>query len=81
MDGKVELHLFASLRSYLPEKGEGDPCILEVKEGSTIRDLFRDLKIPPAASKIIFLNGLHAQGGEALKEGDRVGAFPPVAGG
>jgi molybdopterin converting factor small subunit len=27
------------------------------------------------------LNGIHAQGDEVLKEGDRVGAFPPVAGG
>jgi molybdopterin converting factor small subunit len=27
------------------------------------------------------LNGIHARGDEVLKDGDRVGAFPPVAGG
>jgi molybdopterin converting factor small subunit len=37
--------------------------------------------IPPEAPKVIFLNGVHATGNEVLKEGDRVGAFPPVAGG
>jgi molybdopterin converting factor small subunit len=31
--------------------------------------------------KIIFLNGIHASGEETLREGDRVGVFPPVAGG
>jgi molybdopterin converting factor small subunit len=31
--------------------------------------------------KLIFLNGLHAQGDEILSEGDRVGVFPAVAGG
>jgi len=30
---------------------------------------------------MIFLNGLHATGDEVLREGDRVGVFPPVAGG
>jgi molybdopterin synthase sulfur carrier subunit len=54
---------------------------VEVPEGSTIRELFRKLHVPPDAPKIIFLNGLHATGEEVLQEGDRVGAFPPVAGG
>jgi molybdopterin synthase sulfur carrier subunit len=39
------------------------------------------MSIPPEAPKVIFLNGVHAKGDEVLKDGDRLGAFPPVAGG
>ena len=78
---KVELRLYASLTHYLPEKRDGHVCILEVEPGTPIRDLFSKLNVPPEIPKIIFLNGVHAKGDEILKEGDRVGVFPPVAGG
>jgi len=78
---KIELRLYASLGRYLPEEREGNSSFLEVQAGTTIRELFLRLRIPPDSPKIIFLNGIHAKGDEVLKEGDRVGAFPPVAGG
>jgi len=78
---KVELHLYASFKSHLPDKCGGNPCIMEIPEGTTIRELLSRLNIPPEAPKVIFLNGVHTQGDEILKEGDRLGAFPPVAGG
>jgi sulfur-carrier protein len=81
MGMKVELSLFASLRSYLPENRDGSPCFLEVEEGTTVRALLDKMNIPPDAPRIIFLNGVHAAGHEILHEGDRVGAFPQVAGG
>ncbi|NWF55410.1 MAG: MoaD/ThiS family protein [Syntrophaceae bacterium] len=78
---KIELRLYASLGRYLPEEKDGNSCVVEVEPGTTIRDLFLRFQIPAEARKIIFLNGIHAQGDEVLKNGDRVGAFPPVAGG
>jgi molybdopterin converting factor small subunit len=78
---KIELRLYASLSRYLPEEKDGNSCVVEVEPGTTIRDLFLRFQIPAEARKIIFLNGIHAQGDEVLKNGDRVGAFPPVAGG
>jgi molybdopterin converting factor small subunit len=78
---RIELRLYASLGRYLPENGEGNSCYLEVTPGTTIEELLLRQDIPPEAPKIIFLNGVHARGDEILKEGDRVGAFPPVAGG
>jgi len=78
---KIEVRLYASLGRYLPDEREGNSCVLEVPPGTTIQDLFLRLKIPSDAPKIIFLNGIHARGEEVLKDGDRVGAFPPVAGG
>ena len=79
---KIELNLYASLRGYLPPASQGeakDPT--ETREGCTIRELLAQLGVPADAVKIIFLNGVRARGDEKLKEGDRVGVFPPVAGG
>ncbi len=78
---EVELHLFASLGRYLPEETLGNSCSMKVNSGSTIGDLLRQLRVPPELPKIIFLNGVHAQESDMLHEGDRVGVFPPVAGG
>jgi len=79
---KIELNLYASLRPYLSQPNQDkakEPT--EVREGTRIRELLAQLGIPVDAVKIIFLNGVHADGDETLKEGDRVGVFPPVAGG
>lgn len=78
---KVELKLFASLSRYAPNKGEGNECEVEIDEGTSIRELLAPLNIPARSIKLIFLNGVHANGDEILKGGDRVGVFPPVAGG
>ena len=78
---KIELNLYASLKRYLPEKSSGNSCALEVEEGIRVRDLLARMGVPPEAPKFVFLNGVHAKGGEVLKDGDRVGAFPPLAGG
>jgi molybdopterin converting factor small subunit len=78
---KIELHLYASFKSLLPEGSNGNTFIAEVDEGITVGELLRRMNIPAGAPKIVLLNGIHANGNEILKEGDRVGAFPPVAGG
>jgi molybdopterin converting factor small subunit len=79
---KVEVKLYASLGRYMPqaalEKGKG---YLEVREGTTIKALLENLKVPLENVKLIFLNGIHAKDNEVLKDGDRLGVFPPVAGG
>ena len=79
---KIEVRLYAFLARYGPSNGIGKPPqTMEVAEGTTIRELLDVLNVPAEAVKIIFVNGVHAEGGEVLKEGDRVGVFPPVAGG
>jgi len=78
---KVELNLFASLKRYMPYKGNGSCCTVEISEGTKVRRLLEQLQIPAHAVKLVFLNGVHARGDEILKDGDRVGVFPPVAGG
>ena len=79
---KIELSLFASLAQYAPDKTGGHSRqIMEVAEGTTIMGLLKGLELPIDKIKMIFLNGLHATGDEVLKDADRVGIFPPVAGG
>jgi molybdopterin synthase sulfur carrier subunit len=73
---KVELNLYASLARFVPRTGR-----MEVDGETTILGLLRRLDVPLEKVKIIFLNGIHASGNETLREGDRVGVFPPVAGG
>ena len=77
----VELKLYASLAQYLPGGASEKMALVEAGEGTTVRELLSKMKIPPNAIKIMFLNGVHAKGGEVLKDGDRLGVFPPVAGG
>jgi molybdopterin converting factor small subunit len=79
---KIELSLFASLAQYVPDKtGSHSRQTMEVAEEITIMELLKGLELPIDKIKMIFLNGLHATGDEVLKDGDRVGVFPPVAGG
>ena len=73
---KIELNLYASLARSVSRTGP-----VEIGENTTILSLLRRLGIPMEKVKIIFLNGLHASGEETLRDGDRVGIFPPVAGG
>ena len=79
---KIQLNLFASLTKFLPEtKTPGFSNLMEIEEDTTIEALLDQLKIPREQPKIIFLNGLHAEETAVLKEGDRLGVFPPLAGG
>ena len=79
---KIQLNLFASLTKFLPETGSsGFSNLMEIDEGTTIEALLDQLKIPREQPKIIFLNGLHAEETRVLKDGDRLGIFPPLAGG
>lgn len=74
---RIDLRLFVTLSGYLPENNE---C-LEIHEGTTVDKLIRDLGIPDELVKLIFINGKRQDKAHHLKQGDRVGLFPPVGGG
>lgn len=79
---KIQLRLFASLAGYLPDpKASSFSNLMEIEEGTSIQSLLTRLKIPADIPKIIFLNGIHAEESAVLREGDRLGIFPPLAGG
>ena len=78
---KIELDLFASFKKYLPEKRLGEPYILEIDNGTTVKELLDKLSVPSTTPKIIFVNGRINKEGTILKDGDKAGIFPQVAGG
>ena len=79
---KIELRLFASLSRYrTPDTGTKLAQTIEISEGSTIGSLIEFLGIPPDTVKIVFINGVHAHDDDTIHEGDRIGIFPPIAGG
>ncbi len=74
---KIDLKLFVTLSGYLPGKNES----LEIHEKTTVEKLILDLGIPDESVKLIFINGKRQDRMYQLKDGDRVGLFPPVGGG
>lgn len=83
------MRLFASLRDRLP----GDPLrhrgrgVVEVEEGASLQQLLDTLKIPERQAQMVLVNGEQAprdvarRSALALREGDTVSIFPPLAGG
>ena len=66
-----------TLSGYLPENNER----LEIHEDTTVEKLIMNLGIPDEHVKLIFINGKRRDRAYLLKQGDRVGLFPPVGGG
>ena len=78
---QIEIKLFASLRKYLP-KGDGASAIrLKVPDDATVSQVLSILNVPPEAARLIFINSERASLNQLLTAGDRLGVFPPVAGG
>ncbi len=78
---KIEIHLYATLAKYLPKDAENKSCVFVLPDHCVIGDLIEKMKLPKESIKLIFLNGIHADRNSKLKDGDRVGIFPPVGGG
>jgi sulfur carrier protein ThiS len=78
---KIEINLYATLARYLPDEVKQDGGVLDVGAGAKVSDVLKRLKIPEDQVKLVFVDGTHADGDSALKEGSRLGVFPPVGGG
>jgi len=78
---RVEVKLFATLASYLPDAGEGSSALIEVPPGTTVDQVTRRLGIPDAMPRITLVNGRDAGPEQPLHDGDALSVFPPLAGG
>lgn len=78
---KIELHLYASLAKYLPPDAVSRTCYVDLDAGGDVGGIVRKMEIPAKAVKLIFVNGVRADDTTPLKDGDRIGLFPPVGGG
>jgi sulfur-carrier protein len=73
----VQLKLFASLTPLSPENSDRVP----VTPGTSVKELLERLDVPVAKAHLIFVNGVKRSLDTRLNGGERVGIFPPVAGG
>jgi molybdopterin converting factor small subunit len=73
----VEIRLYASLKELEPPSAAGHP----VAPGATVGQILDQLKVPLSQVKLVFVNGRKVDLDQALRDGDRVGVFPPVGGG
>lgn len=77
----VEVILYVTLVDHVPGAEQGKPLYLSLRKGCTIKDLLEQLKIPVQDIKLIYVNGSFQREDYTLQDGDRVGLFPPIAGG
>jgi len=78
---KVKVQLYAILAKYLPSNAENKTAILELAEGTTVKGILEELKIPEAMPKILLVNGRNVELDKVVVEGDTISVFPPIAGG
>ena len=78
---KIQVALFAHLAAHQPDgQGGRHPRTFELSEGTTVADVIAMLGLPDEP-RIIFVNGRHAEEDQVLVDSDRLGIFPPIAGG
>lgn len=77
MKTTVQICLFAGLREFTPEDSDHYPIV----SGTTVRAVMERIGVPLDVTKIIFVDGKKGTLDQVLTGGERVGVFPPVAGG
>ncbi|WP_366924434.1 MoaD/ThiS family protein [Metallumcola ferriviriculae] len=77
---KLEVRVFANLRDQFPKESKG-VLTVDLPVDSTVAELIEKLDITRDLPLIIMVNGRRQFEETTLKDGDRVGIFPPVGGG
>jgi molybdopterin synthase sulfur carrier subunit len=78
---RIEVALYAGLTQYLPSGTRNQRAILEVRNGATVREVMKQLGMPPDIRGIPVLGGKRAAADAVLKEGETLAIFPPLGGG
>jgi molybdopterin converting factor small subunit len=73
----IQLKLFAALAHLSPGNCDRVP----IQPGITVKEMLDQLAIPTVKAHLIFINGIKRSLETRLSGGERVGIFPPVAGG
>lgn len=72
----IKVRLFAALR-----KNRNKESVINLPQGSTIKDIIINLNIPESEAAILLVNGKRANLEDCLKDNDVVAIFPAVGGG
>ncbi len=74
---QITVKLHASLRRYGRSDSKDGLFPLETSEKATVREVIRELGIPPEKVRMILLNGRGVDFESILSNGDRIALFPP----
>ncbi|MCK5542027.1 MAG: MoaD/ThiS family protein [Desulfobacterales bacterium] len=72
----IELRLFANLSKFSPKNSKNFP----IDNNMSVKQLISKLGVDIDQAKIIFINSRKKNYDDRLKDGDKVGIFPPVGG-
>ena len=82
---RIEIKLYAMLRSRLPPGSQGVTGALAIDDAATVESVLDALAIPAELRQVVVLNdeevGPDRRAATLLRDGDRLSVFPPVAGG
>lgn len=83
---KIVFKLYASLTQYLPaEVRQDNRLTLDLPEGSSVEQVIQPFGLPTALVHLVLVNGVYVPPDQrlshALKEGDVLAIWPPIAGG
>jgi molybdopterin converting factor small subunit len=73
---KITVKLFATFR-----EGRQKIQIMDLIEGTTVKEIIKNLKIDSSEIAILLVNGRDGTLNTPLQEGDVMALFPPVGGG
>jgi len=77
MEKTIQFKLFASLKKFTPSDSDN----FSIFPDETVEGVLKALSIPINEVKLVFINGIRREINTVLRNGDRVGIFPPVGGG
>lgn len=83
---RITFKLFAMLQDYLPAEGRQDNALrVDLQDGTTILQVIERFGVPVQSCHLVLIDGNFVQpterGTRALKEGETLAIWPPIAGG
>ena len=78
---RIEVRLFASLARYGAHPSVLPGGFMEFPGPVPVSRVADTLNIPHREIRLIFINGVHARMDSEVRDGDRLGFFPPIGGG
>lgn len=83
---EITFKLFATLTDYLPpDARHKNQLAMQVDEGATVQQVVDRFKMPPQLVHLALVNGHYIaperRAAHALRDGDVLAVWPPIAGG
>jgi sulfur carrier protein ThiS len=75
----ITVKSYASMKKYLA--GLPPDGALDIREGSPVGAVLKQLGVPPEVKKVVLVNGRHCSQQCVLRAGDILVFFPPLEGG